>query len=199
MKDAQAERLAELQEEADSLGVDVVLLHRWEKHPQEREMFMLGVSKKDLKERGKPHAVKDPAVLEKILNALQLRKGGASYRNIGKTIGTSETTARTYVVEEMRRLTTEIQEEAVEHRQMQLERLNDMLMSYWPRRADPKFGAMIANLMQRQDQLLGIEAQKIDLNVTKSEFAHLSTEELEAFLAKKTAAFTKPVPVRKQE
>ena len=166
---------------------------------RELEAEQLGVSTKDLKERDKPHAVRDPAVLEKVLNALQLRKGGASYRNIGKTIGVNEVTARNYVVEEMRRLSAEIQEEVVEHRQLQLERVNDMIMAYWPRRADPKYGAMIASLMQRQDQLLGMEAQKIDLNVTKSEFAHYSTEELEEFLAKKTAAFTKHKKLSERE
>ena len=143
---------------------------------------------------GTGHAVRDPEVLDRILNCIQLRKGGASYRNIAANLGTTERIARDYVVEEMQRLTEEIQEAAKEHRQLQLERLNELILGYWPRRTDPKYGGMILALMQKQDALLGIVSEKIDLKVTQSEFAAMPQEELDNFLNVRMKAITKPEP-----
>lgn len=140
-------------------------------------------------------ARRDPAVLEKVLNAVMLRKAGGTYLQIGKNLGIGEDTARKYVVEEMNRLTDDIQEAAKEHRQLQLERLNEMIMGYWPRRTDPKFGAMILSLMSKQDHLLGIASEKIDLTVTQNEFEKMSDLDLDEFLEKKMAAMKKPVPL----
>lgn len=144
------------------------------------------------------HAVKSPETLERILQCFQLRKGGASYRNIAQNLHIAESDACNYVLDEMRRLNEQVQEAALEHRQMQLERLNDMLMSYWPRRADTKFGQMILNLMNKMDSLLGIESQKIDLTVKKNEYESLTPEELDNFLMSRLHALEKPKPINVQ-
>ncbi len=140
---------------------------------------------------------KEPDVLRQVIQSIQLRKGGASYRNIGQNLGISEKTAAKYVKEEMERLTEEVQEAARAHRQLQLERLNEMMLGYWPRRGDPKYGAMIMACMAKQDQLLGIAAEKIDLTVTQNDFEKMSNDDLDKFLAQKMAALKKPEPVNK--
>jgi predicted transcriptional regulator len=138
------------------------------------------------------HAVRSPEVLEKVLQAVMLRKAGATYTNIAKNIGVDESTANRYVLDEMRRLNEEIQEGVKEHRQMQLERLNDMLLGYWPRRADPKFGGMILACMNKMDNLLGIVSEKIDLNIAQTTVEKLSEAELDKFLASKMSALQAP-------
>lgn len=133
--------------------------------------------------------------MHRVLNCLQLRKGGASYRNIAQNLNISEVTARKNVVDEMRRITEDVQEAAKEHRQLQLERLNELLLAYWPRRSDPRVGALIMGVMAKQDALLGIVAEKIDLTVYQNEFEKMPTDALEAFLAKKMAALESPAKI----
>ena len=138
---------------------------------------------------------KEITKLEETLRCIQLRKGGASYSDIARAIGVTEYQARTNVVEEMKRLNTDIQEEALEHRQLQLERINAMILDYWPRKNNVREGAMILALMNKQDDLLGIIAQNINLKVNPSTIQKMSDAELDAFLARNANALQKPIPI----
>lgn len=143
-----------------------------------------------------PVRLQDTDVLREVLQAIQLRKGGATYRNIAQNLGIAEGVARNHVVTEMERLKKEIQEEAHHHLQLQLERLNEMLLAYWPRRQDPRYGGMILAVMQKMDNLLGVGAEKIDLKVTSNEFEKMPQEELDNFIKKHMGALAAPVPVK---
>jgi transposase-like protein len=133
--------------------------------------------------------------LEETLTCIRLRSGGASYSDIARTIGISESQARTNVVEEMKRLNTDIQEEALEHRQLQLERINAMILDYWPKKSNVREGAMILALMNKQDDLLGIIAQNINLRVNPSTIQKMTDVELDDFLKRNVDALQKPVPL----
>jgi hypothetical protein len=138
---------------------------------------------------------KEIAGLEDTLKCIQLRKGGASYSDIARAIGVTEYQARTNVVEEMKRLNTDIQEEALEHRQLQLERINAMILDYWPKKSNVREGAMILALMNKQDDLLGIIAQNINLKVTPSTIQKMSDADLDEFLRRNVEALQKPTPI----
>ena len=120
--------------------------------------------------------------------AVTLRKSGMTYQEIGDTIGQTKQTAFNLVASAMREMQDGLQEAVTEHRQLQMERLNSMLVGYWPRRHDPKYGAMILGIMQRQDQLLGMVVEKVELNVRQERLTKMSDEELDAYLAEKTGA-----------
>lgn len=137
----------------------------------------------------------EAARIERTMQCFALRKGGASYANIARNLGINEKTARELVVTELARIKEQLQEMAMEHRQLQLERLNEVILSYWPKRADPRFGAMILALMSRQDALLGIVSEKIDLNVNPSDIEKLPESEIDKLLLQRLAAFTPPKPI----
>jgi hypothetical protein len=95
----------------------------------------------------------------------------------------------------MKRLNTDIQEEALEHRQLQLERINAMILDYWPKKSNVREGAMILALMNKQDDLLGIIAQNINLKVTPSTIQKMSDADLDEFLRRNVEALQKPTPI----
>jgi hypothetical protein len=140
-----------------------------------------------------------PQQLEHILLSLQLRKGGATYANIARNLGIDEMTAHQYVIEEIRRVKKEQQEIARDHRQLQLERLNELLLSYWSRRADARAGGMILAIMNKQDSLLGITSEKIDLNVGVSAIEKLTESELDVTIARMIPSIVAPTPVANDE
>lgn len=142
-------------------------------------------------------ATLNPDKLREVLSSLALRKGGAAYHIIAQNLGITEATAQKNVTSEMRRLRERIREESLDHLQLQLERLNELLMSYWPRRADPKFGAMILSVMNKMDALLGIQSEKIDLRVEKSALEQLPEDALDGFLSKFVTALREPTPVKR--
>lgn len=65
--------------------------------------------------------------------ALELRRTGATYEQIAKQLGMSETSARRYVERAYTRLRELATETVAEIRQMETDRLDAMLLSIWPR------------------------------------------------------------------
>ena len=97
---------------------------------------------------------------ERRIQALDLRKAGATYQQIGRQLGYSEQRAHQIVTSELQRLNTERSEAATEVRRLELERLDAMLLGAWPRgkSGDPKMGQFCLAIMDRRARLLGLDA-----------------------------------------
>ncbi|MFA5379909.1 MAG: hypothetical protein WC455_29385, partial [Dehalococcoidia bacterium] len=114
------------------------------------------------------------AAAERRPQALQLRIAGASYRAIGKQLGTSGVQAFRDVEYELKLLAEESKEEAERVRQLETERLDALLLALWPRAKGgriqngageyeviaPDQGAVdrILRIMERRSKLMGLDA-----------------------------------------
>ena len=103
-------------------------------------------------------------IAEKQGKALELRKAGQSYRAIAKELGYAGPGGAHKAVASGLRLT--LQEPADDVRQLEMQRLDRMLESYWPAvlKGDPKAGGIVIRSMDRRATYLGLDAPvKIDL------------------------------------
>lgn len=105
---------------------------------------------------------------EKQRKALELRKGGASYIDIAQACGYADQSgARKAVMAAFGEL---IQEPAVEVKSLQIERLNHMLLSLWPKinQGDERAIDTGLRIMDKVDRLMGTEAAaQVDVNVNQ--------------------------------
>lgn len=103
----------------------------------------------------------------------QLRRAGVQYREIAKRaiekfgvdrlpLGFNGLYAAKDISRELTRLRDEIAESAQDVRQMQDERLNDMLVSLWPQAMRGHRGAIdrVLRIMDRRAKLWGLDKQK---------------------------------------
>lgn len=104
---------------------------------------------------------------EKTLKALELRKRGLNYTQIGEKLGCARSTACRYVLSELENLADKCREEAVYVRDLELQRLDALyLVAY----AEVEKGNVSAidrclRIMERRAKLLGLdEAEKVDVN-----------------------------------
>lgn len=94
--------------------------------------------------------------------ALELRIGGASYREISRTLGISVGSAHEYVtagLEELRNANIESTEKV---RSMEIARLDGMLMKLWLKRDQPRVADTILRIAERRAKLLGLDIGKED-------------------------------------
>jgi hypothetical protein len=70
---------------------------------------------------------------EKTLKALELRKRGMNYTQIGEKLGCARSTACRYVLSELENLADKCREEAVHVRDLELQRLDDSTSSHTQR------------------------------------------------------------------
>ena len=99
--------------------------------------------------------------------ALELRKAGATYRQIGKRLGISATSAHTRVMSALREMSELTGEKAAEVRGIELQRLDTMLLGLWSKARAGDVSAIdrAVKIMQRRADMLGLDAPK------RSEFA----------------------------
>jgi len=97
---------------------------------------------------------------ERRLRALELRKQGYSYTEIGKAVGTSAQHAHRMVVKELERISAKLSENADELRELQLERLRDLLLALWPKAAHGNLQVIdrVLKILQEISKLTGIAA-----------------------------------------
>lgn len=100
------------------------------------------------------------ALLERRLQALDLRKRGLSYRAIGDKLGIDFTTAYKDVMAELKRLAAENHDKADELRAMELERLDMLIKGLEPMATVGNPGAVNSYIkcMERRAKLLGLDA-----------------------------------------
>lgn len=99
--------------------------------------------------------------LERHSQALELRKAGATYQQIGDAMGVNLETARRWVKQAMEGL---IREPAEELRQLQMERLNTMLMVIWQEVRQGNLPAIdrALRIMGDQRALMGLDQVKVE-------------------------------------
>ena len=104
--------------------------------------------------------------MEKQRKALELRKGGASYASIAQAVGYKDQSGARKAVQ--RAFRDVIQEPALEVKTIQIERLNHMLLTLWPKVQQGDENAINTSLrvMDKIDRLMGTEeAQKVSVDV----------------------------------
>lgn len=102
---------------------------------------------------------------ERTLAALELRKKGLSYSQIGKELQVRPSTAYRYVVSELANLADVCLEEAAVIRDIELQRLDDLYQIAWVEANAGNVAAIdrCLRVMERRAKLLGLDApEKID-------------------------------------
>lgn len=97
--------------------------------------------------------------LERERDALELRKGGATYAEIADRLGITESGAYRAVRRALSKLAELSLEEATELRTLELERLDRLLLAVWPTAIQGHLGAIdrAERLIGRRARILGIE------------------------------------------
>jgi len=97
---------------------------------------------------------------ENRLRALQLRKAGLPYHAIGQQLGTTSQYAFKLVKAALANLRTRCADETEDLRQLELERLDTMLMGLWTPAARGDHAAIdrVLKIMERRARLLGLDA-----------------------------------------
>ena len=115
------------------------------------------------KERGK--------ILERQLLALELKKSGFSYRQIGERLNCSHEQARQDVEKELTRLAGERDGNVEALRELELQRLEKVIkaLDHWIESGNTQAVGVYLRAMERKAKLLGLDApEKKDLNLSSS-------------------------------
>jgi hypothetical protein len=96
-------------------------------------------------------------VRERTRKALELRRAGANYDEIARQLGLAKSTVHAMVHSAMREITREPAEEL---RNLELQRLDAMMMGLWPnaRKGDATAVTAVLRVMERRAKLLGLDA-----------------------------------------
>jgi hypothetical protein len=97
---------------------------------------------------------------EKTLKALELRKRGMNYTQIGEKLGCARSTACRYVLSELENLADKCREEAVHVRDLELQRLDALYLVAYAEVEDGNIPAIdrCLRIMERRAKLLGLDA-----------------------------------------
>lgn len=115
--------------------------------------------------KNEPTRPENIAITQKHLKAMELRKAGLSFDQIAKQLGYKNSSCAHYAVRAC--LKKIIQEPAKEIRDMEVARLDDMLLSIWGEVRKGHLGAhdRALKIMERRAKLLGLDAPtKIDFD-----------------------------------
>jgi DNA-binding CsgD family transcriptional regulator len=97
---------------------------------------------------------------EREVQALELRKAGATYGEIGRQLGISASSAHRAIARAVERITDESSELAIETRRMELIRLDAMQLALWTdaRKGDAEAIRTLLRIMERRARYLGLDA-----------------------------------------
>ena len=97
---------------------------------------------------------------ERRTRALELRKAGKTFRQIGQEMGISEQRAHRIVTQELQRLNAKRAEQAAEVIRLEMERLDTLLAGVWPEAKSGEGPAVDRALaiMNRRSRLVGLDA-----------------------------------------
>jgi hypothetical protein len=99
---------------------------------------------------------------EHLAQAMELRKAGASFQQIGDKLKLTRQRAFQLVSEGLQELNAICTDKAEELRRLDLERLDSLLLSLYPQRSNPRVADSILRTMERRAKLLGLDApQKV--------------------------------------
>ena len=97
---------------------------------------------------------------EKTLRALELRKRGLNYTQIGKKLGCHRSTACRYVLSELEYLADKCREEAAHVRDLELQRLDALYLKAWEAVEEGDLPSIdrCLRVQERRAKLLGLDA-----------------------------------------
>lgn len=100
--------------------------------------------------------------LDHASKAFALRKTGATYSQIGQALGISTVTAHSHVKRYMDELIKQVREDVKVVRDLEIERLDALLLGLWDRarKGDDKAVNTTLRIMERRSALLGLDAPK---------------------------------------
>lgn len=126
-------------------------------------------------------------VAEKRQGAFDLKIQGYSHATIARALDVSEARVSNYLQEAIADLQKHTLATAAEYRTLELERLDTLLLTYWPQRAFAKIGEIILRVLEQKHKLLGLQVQKhhvltqdipVEVTVNKLDLSKLNNEEL---------------------
>jgi hypothetical protein len=94
---------------------------------------------------------------ERRRQAVGLRLAGASYESIGHGLGISKQAAHKLVMGALEELAKRTAEDVAEMRQLELGRIDEILLALWTNRRDPRTADTILRAMDRRARLLGLD------------------------------------------
>ena len=94
------------------------------------------------------------------MEALELRKAGASYDQIGKQLRITKQSAHALVAGALKDMREKTEDDALDVIRLELERLDAMLLGMWDEARRGKLDAIdrVLRLMKRRAELLGLDA-----------------------------------------
>ncbi len=106
---------------------------------------------------------------ERELRALELRKAGLTYRQIGEQLGITRAGARAAVRRALKRLDEQIGETAREVLQLEMGRLDAIQVAVWPRalKGDYKAVDRVLRIMRLRADLLGLGQSRVQVEMTR--------------------------------
>lgn len=92
--------------------------------------------------------------------ALELRKAGATFEQIGKSLGIRKQSAHELVAKALKEAETKTAETAAQVKALELMRLDDLLKGLWPAasKGNPQSVEKALKVMERRAKLLGLDA-----------------------------------------
>lgn len=109
--------------------------------------------------------------LQNQIAALQLRVGGATYQAIADALGYAGASgAAKAVYRALENVQEELRETTLQYVQLQLERLDRMLLAVWPAASRGSYGAVdrVLRIEERRAKLLGLDIAKETLSLEHS-------------------------------
>lgn len=89
--------------------------------------------------------------------ALELRIGGANYRQIANALKVSVGTSHAYVNEGLQQIRDSNVEAFEQLRLIEIARLDSLLIALWSKRGNPRVGDSILRVSERRARLLGLD------------------------------------------
>ena len=123
--------------------------------------------------------------LERELRSLELRKTGATYREIGRVLGITEQGAYKAVVRALAKLREKVLEEAQDVRDIELLRLDRMFLSMYAKATAGGTGAVdrCLRIMERRAHLLGLDKPtKHGVRIANVDVGQMTDDELRAII-----------------
>ena len=107
-----------------------------------------------------PTAPKMLTSAQRRIQALELRKAGYTYEQIGAALGITDTMAHKHVVKALGIINEKLSEATEELRTLEVHRIDAMIVVLWPRvlRGDYQAIDRVVKLMERRAKLLGLDA-----------------------------------------
>lgn len=99
---------------------------------------------------------------ERELQAVELRKAGFNYRQIGELLGVSHVAAGKAVKRALKTYSEQTKEATDDFRQLELERLDELNLAFWPKAVagDIQAAKLILRVVEQRSRLLGLEAPR---------------------------------------